>query len=265
MVAFASLEEVWNDAASYARPPSSSSASGKPISRGGGPCGSRKSGGGGGGANNRWRGTEAEAARSGGLPRPVDTGCRSAAAVSSQRRSGSRRAGSSPLCELYSNGFSSTIDDIMDTYTPLSDYYDKMPYSRTQAPLPHTSGPCPSRQPEAPAPFPGDDGVEGYRDDDDDDEDSSASDDEAVVASSTRGKGGSSRQQSSAPPEEARRQDKAAPPPREGLREGLTDGGEGGIASPAVVDLALYVVSGVLLIFLMEQLVQLGTRLRPAS
>ena len=38
--------------------------------------------------------------------------------------------GSAPLCELYTNGFSTAVDDIMDTYTSVSDFYDKTPHSR---------------------------------------------------------------------------------------------------------------------------------------
>ena len=46
-------------------------------------------------------------------------------------------AKSDPLCDLYNRGFSTAFDDIMDSYST-GDMYNKVPYSRTRAPLPGT-------------------------------------------------------------------------------------------------------------------------------
>lgn len=55
-----------------------------------------------------------------------------------------------PWCDLYYNGYSKDVDSIMDMYTPGDKVRDDVRYhSRTQAPLPATDGPLPSREPEA--------------------------------------------------------------------------------------------------------------------
>ena len=47
-------------------------------------------------------------------------------------------AKSDPLCDLYEKGYSSAFDDIMDSYSAGDDMYDRNGYTRTQAALPGT-------------------------------------------------------------------------------------------------------------------------------
>lgn len=203
MVEFAPLEAVWSDAAHFAAAAVATPLS--PVPAGGGPC----------------------------LPpsmRPAASGGGSKA-----RRDQRSLQQQPPLCDLYQQGYSGPLDDIMDAYTPGDAYATLVDASSAMAP----AAPA-ARSPHGGGSGAGGVGRVGYSD--------------AADAADDGGYDHDGGDTIAAPHPARDRPQPAAPAPAPAAPAAST--------ASHVVQLALYVVSGILLILLLEQFVQIGSRMQ---
>lgn len=242
-VSFALIEDVWSQSAAFAQ--------GKPkskpaVPRGGGPC----------------------------LPpslRPGTSGSKSAS---------KRGKPSDPLCDLYEHGYCGAMDDIMDAYTPGDSYASLVDDSSARAP---SSSLSPSYGPAAPLhqPQDGSGGPPGANDDDG----AAAYAPFDGATEFIRGRDAPEGADFNGPPapddghsDEATpaTRELAAPPkatPTATATSTSTSNTPNAIhthtaatgTNASIVHIALYVVSGVILIFLLEQFIQIGMRMRGAG
>lgn len=173
------------------------------------------------------------------------------AAPEHQSASGSASASSSdPLCDLYTRGFSSALGHVMDQRSDL-----RQPPVFRDSPDPEPNSSC------AYSAYGG--GQVDFYEDDDDDAGADAGTDggaDAGTGTDAKGRGAHVDDSVSADSEELER-------PKQKSKEKYVDPS---IRHPPhrtdqasfAMDMGMYVVSGIILIFLMEQFIQIGVRLR---
>jgi hypothetical protein len=207
-------------------------------------------------------------------------GTKQRAAAPKKKAPAASCAKSDPLCDLYEKGYSSAFDDIMDSYSAGDDMYDRNGYTRTQAALPGTVAAAGNGRE-----VPDDDlsGMPGY-------DPSSMSFGDGAAPFSVDSTQASACQQRS-PPHRPPRPPRPPPPAEddnysdnssdsdgEARRKRRTRRSDAPAVAPTVVhveqprsakayatdafDVALYIASGLILIFMMETFVQMGARMR---